>query len=54
MCAGVLSLSYLSDFQVDIPHDVYQNKRTLSTLRSMYDGGKKKNWGCPSDLVCQN
>lgn len=45
VCAGVLYLSYLSDFQVNIPHDVYQNKHILSALRSIYDGGEKKTPG---------
>lgn len=43
MCVLVCYTSLTSViFQVNIPHDVYQNKRILSTLRSIYDEGKKK------------
>lgn len=42
MQAGVPRLFFLSDFQVNIPHDIYQDKLFWSTLNSVY-GEKNKN-----------
>ena len=42
MQAGVPCLFFLSNFQVNIPHDIYQDKHFWSILNSIY-GEKNKN-----------
>ena len=42
MQAGVPCLFSLSNFQVNIPHDIYQDKHFWSILNSIY-GEKNKN-----------